>query len=97
MPCLSSRTRVWRVSSQRTTSAAASSASTRRVTSSRFPIGVAQTASGTGPQPSAASKPTKAAPMRPAAVPSSALTRRTVLRIGSSASRRMTSCAGPSR
>ena len=37
---------MWRVSSQSTTSAAASSARTRSVTSSRFPIGVAQTASG---------------------------------------------------
>src|SRR5437660_6153099 len=39
--------RVWRVSSHSTTSAAPSSSSTRNVTSSRFPIGVAQTASGT--------------------------------------------------
>src|SRR5437588_13011513 len=47
MPCLRSSTAVWRVSSQSTTSAARSSASTLSVTSSRFPIGVAQTASGT--------------------------------------------------
>ena len=55
-----SRIAVRRVSSQSTTSAARSSSSTRRVTSSRFPIGVAQTASGTGHRsPSSASKPTK--------------------------------------
>ena len=45
-PCRSSSLRVCRVSSQSTTSASASSRSTRNVTSSRFPIGVAQTASG---------------------------------------------------
>ena len=42
--------RVWRVSSQSTTSASRSSRSTRSVTSSRLPIGVAQTASGTSPR-----------------------------------------------
>ena len=49
---------MWRVSSASTTSASRSSASTRSVTSSRLPIGVAQTASGTaerleGDQPGA--------------------------------------------
>ena len=47
MPARSIRVR--RVSSQRTRSASASSRRTRSVTSSRFPIGVAQTASGTQP------------------------------------------------
>ena len=47
IPCRSSSPRVWRVSSASTTSASRSSSSTRSVTSSRFPIGVAQTASGT--------------------------------------------------
>ena len=46
---------------------------------------------------SSASKPTKAAPIRPAAVPSSAFASRTSLRIGSSASCRATSSAGPRR
>ena len=46
IPCRSSRRRVCRVSSHSTTSASRSSSSTRRVTSPRFPIGVAQTASG---------------------------------------------------
>src|SRR5688500_4431727 len=45
MACRASSTRVRRVSSHRTTSAARSSARTRSVTSSRLPIGVAQTAS----------------------------------------------------
>src|SRR5580765_6463177 len=49
MPCRSSRTRVCRVSSHSTRSAERSSARTRSVTSSRLPIGVAQTASGTTP------------------------------------------------
>jgi polyisoprenyl-teichoic acid--peptidoglycan teichoic acid transferase len=47
----SSNTVVWRVSSHRMTAAWRSSASTRSVTSSRFPIGVAQTASGIGGDP----------------------------------------------
>src|SRR5436309_8248533 len=47
MSCRSSSTRVCRVSSQRMTSAERSSSRRRSVTSSRFPIGVAQTASGT--------------------------------------------------
>ena len=96
MPWRSSRHAVCRVSSQSTTSAARSSASTRSVTSSRLPIGVAQTASGTigYAAASSASKPTKPAPIRPAdraelgrhdPAPSS--------RIGRSASRRMTSSA----
>ncbi len=64
-----------RVSSQRTRSASASSRSTRRVTSSRLPIGVAQTASGIRRGPSSsASKATIAAPTIPAEVPSSART-----------------------
>src|SRR6476660_7513435 len=46
MPWRSSSPRVCRVSSASTTSAARSSSRTRRVTSARFPIGVAQTASG---------------------------------------------------
>ena len=46
---------------------------------------------------SSASKATKAAPIRPAAVPSSAFASRTELRIGSSASRRATSSAGPAQ
>src|SRR5438105_9005121 len=47
IPWRSSSTRVRRVSSQSTSSASASSRRTRSVTSSRLPIGVAQTASGT--------------------------------------------------
>ena len=46
---------------------------------------------------SSASNPTKAAPMRPAEVPSSAFVSLTALRIGSSASRLITSSAGPRR
>ena len=60
-----------RVSSQRTTSASRSSRSTRSVTSSRFPIGVAQTASGIY---ASASNATRPAPISPAVVPSSART-----------------------
>ena len=48
-----------RVSSQSTTSASRSSRSTRSVTSSRLPIGVAQTASGTSARPSSASNADK--------------------------------------
>ena len=76
---------MWRVSSASTTSASASSRSTRSVTSSRFPIGVAQTASGTSPPPSA-SNATIPAPITPASVPSCASTIRTVSRAGSSPS-----------
>ena len=43
MPCRSSSTRVWRVSSQAIRSAPLSTSSTRSVTSSRLPIGVGQT------------------------------------------------------
>ena len=50
---------MWRVSSQSTTSASRSSSSTRSVTSRRFPIGVAQTASGTS-APSRASRTRRA-------------------------------------
>ena len=74
---------MWRVSSQRTVSAAASSSSTRNVTSSRFPIGVAQTASGTRHRtPSSASNATSAAPISPASSPSAACTIRSVSSAG---------------
>ena len=80
---------MWRVSSQRTVSAAASSSSTRSVTSARFPIGVAQTASGTPHRtPSSASNATSAAPIRPASSPSSASTIRSVSSAGWIASAR---------
>ena len=88
-----------RVSSQRTTSASASSRSTRSVTSSRLPIGVAQTASGTGYDPlraprsragSRRSRPRRrpARPGRsgPCRAPASALRRATTSRAGPSRS-----------
>ena len=75
-----------RVSSQRTTSASRSSRSTRSVTSSRLPIGVAQTASGiesasnaTSPAPVRGRPSSRARHARPADVSpaaSSALARR---------------------
>ena len=71
-----------------TVSAAASSSSTRNVTSARLPIGVAQTASGTPHRtPSSASNATSAAPIRPASSPSSASTIRSVSSAGWIASR----------
>ena len=64
------------------------------MTSSRLPIGVAQTASGIRPPASSASNATSPAPTIPADVPSSARTMRTESRIGFSASRSSTSRAG---
>ena len=65
------------------------------MTSSRLPIGVAQTASGIRlRRRPAASKAASAAPSMPADVPSSACTMRTESRIGFSASRAITSRAG---
>ena len=69
-----------RVSSQSTRSAARSSSSTRSVTSSRFPIGVAQTASGTG-YPQRLERDERGAD-QPRRVPSSARATRTSSRIG---------------
>src|SRR5438876_1902870 len=46
IPCRCRSPAVWRVSSQRTKSTSSSTRSTRSVTSSRLPIGVAQTKSG---------------------------------------------------
>ena len=65
IPWRSSSPRVCRVSSASTTSASRSSVRTRSVTSSRFPIGVAQTASGIR-QPRRRPGP---APIRPARAP----------------------------
>ena len=87
MPCRSSRPRVWRVSSARTTSASRSSASTRSVTSSRLPIGVAQTASGTH----AATQPRTRSGRRRSARPRHRARRRSISSscpAGASASRR---------
>ena len=66
MPCRESSVRVRRVSSQSTRSASASSRSTRSVTSSRLPIGVAQTASGTS---SLRASRTRSARRRPCPLP----------------------------
>ena len=82
-----------RVSSQRTRSASASSRSTRRVTSSRFPIGVAQTASGISRvSASKATAPRRSSRQRSRARPG----RRGTPCIGFSASRSITSRAGSS-
>ena len=83
-----------RVSSQRTTSASASSLSTRSVTSSRLPIGVAQTASGTATAARRAPRSRRGPPRRARhPPPSSASTIRSPSRPGASASARADSSA----
>ena len=74
----------------------AARASTRSVTSSRLPIGVAQTASGTGYAASSASNAISPAPISPASRAELGEREPHLVPPGSSASRKITDRAGPS-